>query len=417
MKLLWLCNMMPGKVKEAISGDKDASGLWVDRMLSGLRQQKDLTIHILCPGDGTRGHLDETCGYSTFSLGLPYVYRPQLEEAFRQELSSFQPDVVHIWGTEYAHTLAMVNACEKEALLDSTVISIQGLCSVYAGHYGEGLPYKVCQEYTFRDLVRRDNVEAQRKKFARRGQLEVAALKKARHVIGRTDWDRACTREINPSAQYHFCNETLREEFYSGRWDYATCRKHRVFASSCAYPVKGFHYLLEAFPEVLKHYPDATIAVTGQDLTKIPAYRLGSYQKYLLRLMKKNGLMGKVAFLGGLSAPKMKAAYLEANAFVLPSTIENSPNSLGEAMLLGVPCVAADVGGVSNMLISGKEGFVYQPTAPYMLAYYLETVFAMEDQAAAMGQAASVHAGQTHDYPANLDALLRIYRKIGREAR
>lgn len=415
MKLLWLCNMMPGKVKEAISGDKEASGLWVDRMLSGLRQQKDLTIRILCPGDGVRGALDENCSYSTFPLGLPYDYRPQLEEDFRRELREFQPDVIHIWGTEYAHTLALVNACEQEDLLDNTVISIQGLCSVYAGHYAEGLSESLCRGYTFRDLLRRDNIEKQRKKFALRGKLEVEALQKVRHVIGRTDWDRACARQINPRAQYHFCNETLREDFYEGQWDYDTCRKHRIFASSCAYPVKGFHYLLEAFPEVLRHYPDATIAVTGQDLTRIPAYRLGSYQKYLLRLMKEKDLLGKVEFLGGLSAPKMKAAYLEVNVFVLPSTIENSPNSLGEAMLLGVPCVAADVGGVSNMLARGKEGFVYQPTASYMLAYYIEKVFAMQDQAVSLGRAASAHAGKTHDYQTNLDDLLQIYRQIGRE--
>lgn len=415
MKLLWLCNMMPGKVKEAISGDKDASGLWVDRMLSGLRQQKDLTLRILCPGDGARGQLDGACSYATFSLGVPYEYRPRLEETFRQELRDFCPDVVHIWGTEYAHTLAMVNACEKESLLDNVVISIQGLCSVYAGHYTEGLPHKVCQAYTFRDLLRQDNIRQQQKKFARRGRWEVAALQKVRHVIGRTDWDKACTLSLNADAQYHFCNETLRQDFYSDGWDYGSCQKHRVFASSCAYPVKGFHYLLEAFPEVLKHYPDATISVTGTDLRQIPSYRLGSYQKYLLRLMKENGLMEKVEFLGGLSARKMKQAYLQANAFVLPSTIENSPNSLGEAMLLGVPCVAADVGGVSNMLTNGTEGFIYQPTASYMLAYYLKKVFAMEESAAELGQAAKDHAGRTHDYQMNLEELLHIYRTIRKE--
>ena len=87
--------------------------------------------------------------------------------------------------------------------------------------------------------------------------------------------------------------------------------------------------------------------------------------------------MDAVTFLGSLSGKQMKENYLKANVFVLPSTIENSPNSLGEAMLLGLPCAAADVGGVTDMLESGSEGIVFQGTAPYMLSDAIEKIFSM----------------------------------------
>ena len=411
MKLLWLCNMMPGKVKEKISGKAVSGGLWVDHVLAGLRQQ-GLSIHILCPGDGVKGELDEKCSYMTFKEGLPYVYLPELETGFGEELKKFQPDVIHIWGTEYGHTLAMVNAAEKAGVLDRVVVSIQGLCSVYAGHYAEGVPYRVQKENTFRDLVRRDNILQQQKKFALRGELEVAALKKVHHVIGRTDWDEACTKQVNPEVKYHFCNETLREPFYEGKWSYDGCKKRRIFASSCAYPVKGFHYLLEAFAEVVKDYPDATLAVPGKSFMNADKLRRTSYQKYLEELTRRYGLEDKLEFLGSLSAEGMKAAFLDANVFVLPSTIENSPNSLGEAMLLGVPCVSGDVGGVTNLMTHNEEGYVYQSTAPYMLAHYIKRVFAMKDQAQALGKAAREHAAKTHDPEKNLQDLLNIYREL-----
>lgn len=414
MKLLWLCNMVPGKVKEKISGKQVSGGLWVDHVLSDLRKQQDLIIHILCPGDGVRGQLDEKCSYATFQSGLPQEYRPEQEASFGEELKNFHPDVVHIWGTEYAHTLAMVNAAEKAGLLDKTVISIQGLCSIYAGHYAEGVPDAVRKEFTFRDAVRQDNILQQQKKFALRGENEIAALKKARHVIGRTDWDKACTARINPKAKYHFCNETLREPFYEGQWHYENCRKHRIFASSCAYPVKGFHYLLEAFGEVVKYYPDATLAVPGKSFLKMEKLRRTSYQKYLAKLAEDMGIADKIEFLGSLSAGEMKAQYLSANVFVLPSTIENSPNSLGEAMLLGVPCVSADVGGVTNLMAHNEEGYVYQSTAPYMLAYHIQQVFAMENKAEALGRRAHAHAANTHAPEKNLQDLLGIYRELAR---
>ena len=356
--------------------------------------------------------LDESTHFATVSTKLPYEYLPEVENFFRKELRDYGPDVIHIWGTEYAHTLAMVNAAEKEGFLDRVVISIQGLCSIYAGHYAEGLPQRVVRDATFRDILRRDNIVQQQKKFALRGELEVQALKKTGHVIGRTAWDKACTEQINPEAVYHFCNETLREPFFEDKWDYHACKKHRIFASSCIYPVKGFHYLLEAMAEVVKRYPDATITVPGNSFLTVPAVRQNSYQKYLAKLTRRYGLEDKIEFLGSLSAEGMKKAYLNANVFVLPSTIENSPNSLGEAMILGVPCVAADVGGVTTMMTHDAEGYVYQSTAPYMLAHYIETVFAMEENAASMGQAARAHALDTHDLETNLRDLLNIYREI-----
>ena len=412
MKLLWLCNILPGEVKEKITG-KPGSGLWMDHVLSDLRTVADITVRILAPNaEEAEGVLDENCSFSAFRTKGQFRYDPELEQWFGNELKQYKPDVMHIWGTEYAHTLAMVNAAERENLLDHTVVSIQGLCSIYAGHYAEGVPNRFFYGATFRDIIRRDNIWKQQKKFALRGALEVKALKKARHVIGRTAWDKACMELITPGAAYHFCNETLRQSFYNQTWQYDACRKHRIFASSCVYPVKGFHYLLEAFAEVVKRYPDATIAVPGKNFLNVDPLHQNSYHRYLSQLVRRHKLEDKICFLGKLSAEGMKQAYLEANVFAMPSTIENSPNSLGEAMLLGVPCVAADVGGVTTMMTHEKEGFVYQSTAPYMLAHYICQVFAMEDAAASLGQAAREHALCTHDPEKNLRDLLNIYNTL-----
>ena len=87
-----------------------------------------------------------------------HIYVPELEDFFREEIRSFQPDVIHSWGIEYHHALAMVNAAESENLLDRTVINIQGLCSVIAKHYVEGIPSPVQRFGSLRDLLRRDNL-------------------------------------------------------------------------------------------------------------------------------------------------------------------------------------------------------------------------------------------------------------------
>ena len=414
MKLLWLCNNAPGAVRSHLSGSPQSGVNWVDHVLSGLRKQQ-FTVRVLYRGSGTPGVIDETCSYAAIPETPAHIYVPELEARFREEIRSFQPDVIHSWGIEYHHALAMVNAAAAEGMLDHTVASIQGLCRFLAEHYTDGIPRKVQKSTTFRDFLRKDNILQQQEKFALRGQLETQALQKLRHVIGRTDWDRNCVLSVNPGLQYHFCNETLREDFYEGRWNYENCRKHRIFASSCAYPIKGFHYLLEAFGEVAAVYPDATLSVTGRSF--LPQglkenLRMGSYEKYLASLVRKYRLEDKICFLGDLSAGQMRQAFLDANVFALTSTLENSPNSLGEAMLLGVPSVAADVGGVCNLLTHETEGFIYESGDTEALAEKIMSLFAMEGDAAVLGEAARSHAEKTHAPDRNLRELINIYNAI-----
>ena len=414
MKLLWLCNSAPGVVRSHISGKPQSSVNWVDHVLSGLRS-RGFTVRILYRGTGEPGVIDETCSYAAISETPPHIYVPGLEEKFREEIRTFQPDVIHSWGVEFHHALAMVNAAEAEGKLDHMIASIQGLCRFLAEHYTDGIPEKVCRASTFRDLMRKDNILQQQEKFSLRGKLETASIEKLRHVIGRTDWDHNCVRSINPELTYHFCNETLREAFYEGHWNYESCAKHSVFASSCAYPIKGFHYLLEAFSQVVKAYPDATLSVTGGSFLSGDIkgkLRQGSYEKYLASLAKKYHLEEKIVFLGHLSADQMKQAYLDANVFVLPSALENSPNSLGEAMLLGVPCIAADVGGVRNLMHQGSDGIIYEPGDVQALAEGIAQLFAMKDKAAVVGEAARTHALRTHDPHKNLEDLIGIYNEL-----
>ena len=101
MKVLWLCNMMPGVVKQAITG-KEGNGLWVDHVLHDLRQQENLAIRVLCPGTPHQtGALDASCSYSTFRTKAPYTYLPEVESRFRQELKS------HWWSKKALRSVSL----------------------------------------------------------------------------------------------------------------------------------------------------------------------------------------------------------------------------------------------------------------------------------------------------------------------
>jgi hypothetical protein len=78
----------------------------------------------------------------------------KLEEQLAKVYDLINPDVIHVFGTEFPHTLSVINASEKTDRLDSTVVSIQGLVSIYAKHYTASIPEWVQHFYTLRDLIR-----------------------------------------------------------------------------------------------------------------------------------------------------------------------------------------------------------------------------------------------------------------------
>ena len=412
MKILWLVNTPLVKIKKQLGENGVTTGGWLEGISSELLKQKEIDLFVLFPYNKiVKGEIDNLKFAS-------FVESDDLNQAkiYESILQTEKPSVIHVFGTEFKHTLNFVKVCEKLNLLDKTVVSIQGLCSVYANHYFAGLPNKISNGKTLKEIIRGNSLKSQKQSFITRGENEIKALQIAKNVIGRTDWDKACSLQINPKLNYYFCNETLRDTFYKNNWDFDKCKKHSIFVSQAYYPIKGFHKVLEAMPEILKQFPDAKVFVTGKDLTNNLSFkeklRLGSYEKYLRRLIADNNLTDKIISLGMLDEEKMCKAYLNANVFVSASSIENSPNSVGEAMLLGTPVVSSDVGGVKNMLKHDEEGFVYPFDESYMLAHYVCELFKNKNLQIKFSENAKKHAAETHSKEKNLKQLLSIYKKL-----
>lgn len=418
MNILWLINVALPEASQLMDEAPTPFGGWLVNASRSLSEQSDRMLSVAFPKKGIESFLileGNTMKY--------YAFKPALEQNitdnycdlnFEEILEETKPDIVHIFGTECLHALLMINICNHKNI--KTVISIQGLVSIYARHYMASVPERVQRRFTFRDFIKRDNLKQQQKKFINMGKFEMKAIQRVKHVIGRTSWDRACTTQINPDVQYHFCNETLRDEFYKHTWDINQCEKFSIFVSQASYPIKGLHFMLEAMSFVLKRFPNAKLYIAGPDITKFDTLKeklkKSSYSQYIIELIQKYNLEDKVAFTGLLDEKQMCERYLNSNVFVCPSSIENSPNSLGEAMILGVPCVASDVGGVSDLLTHKEEGFVYQSDAPYMLAYYLCELFSKHELALCFSHNAREHALKTHNIEENLKALINIYQEI-----
>lgn len=415
MNIMWITNIPLPEASVLMSQKPSPFGGWLLSAATGLIARGGIRISVAFPQEGINEVLVLKGDKITF-YAFPPVDPKKIQTGVKniyleQILDTASPDIVHIYGTEYAHTLEMVNVCLTKNI--NVVISIQGLISICAKHYLECLPTRVQSKYTFRDFVKQDNLKQQQRKFAMRGSYEIEALQKVKHIIGRTTWDRACTFQINSDAHYHFCNEILRNEFYKHTWEINKCERNSIFVSQGSYPIKGLHLMFEAMPFILKRFPNTKLYVGGENVIKLDTLmdriKISSYGTYLKKLIKKYNLVDRVVFTGILNERQMCAQYLKSHVFVCSSTIENSPNSLGEAMILGVPSVSAYVGGIPDMIKHNTEGYLYQQNESNMLAHYICEIFQDDEKASRFSKLSRIRALYTHDLDKNISELIKIY--------
>lgn len=415
MKILWIVNTIFPYPAEKIGRKKSNFGGWLNGLADGLKElaNVELAIATLYNGKSVKKFNDGKITYYLIPGIFNEKYDRKLEKSWKEINDDFKPDLVHIHGTEYAHGLAYQNACEDV----KTIVSIQGLVSVISRVYLANIEIKdILKNITLRDILRRDNIIQAKNKFAKRGKYEKKIIKNADAILGRTTWDYANCKAINNKMNYYISNETLRNIFYDKNWNIDNIDRHTIFVSQANYPIKGFHYTIEAINIIKDIYPDVKLYVAGSNIiqrnTLKQKLKLTGYAKYLIKLIRKYNLNDNIIFLGILNETEMVDRLLKTNVFISPSAMENSSNSLGEAMLLGMPCVASNVGGTSDILEHKSEGFLYPYTEPAMLAEYIERYFEDSELCIKYGKNAKKKAIERHSAKENVEKIVKIYESV-----
>jgi len=418
MNVLWLSNVLFPDVCKELNIIPPSVGGW---MHSGATLLIDLNpsikLAVVCLYSGDKLKYIDNYAISYFLIpetGGNQSYNSKLEKYFKEIKLNFKPDIIHIHGTEYPHSLACLKACGS----NNVIVSIQGLVSIFAKYYLGGILEKeVRNNRSLRDFIRNDSLLQQQNRMKERGAYEIELIKSVKHIIGRTSWDSSNTWAINSNATYHFCNETLRPSFYKKRWDIKKCQKYSIFLSQAHYPIKGIQQIIKALPIILKHFPQTKVYVAGNDFMNTPWYKKNGFANYLEMLIKQTQVSkDKLIFLGTLNENQMAELYASSHVFLCPSAIENSPNSVGEAQLVGTPCLASYVGGTMDMIQDGKTGLLYRFEEIPLLAKQICRIFENDDLAISLSKKAHDVALIRHDKINNASQLNSIYKQMMNES-
>ena len=198
MKVLWLVSItIPAAADACGLQAKEIGGGWLSGALGGMTAAPDAPAITVASVDA-RAETLTVCSKNGVSFAL--VPTGSVEN-FSALLKKIAPDLVHIWGTEYAAARTIQQAAQAAGI--PVLVGIQGVMVDCALHLNDGVPARLLHSCAAQHLIDRHVpgglLDVNQARFDTLAQSEAAVLANARHVTGRTSFDRSAVKEITPA--------------------------------------------------------------------------------------------------------------------------------------------------------------------------------------------------------------------------
>lgn len=318
-------------------------------------------------------------------------------------VNEVQPDLIHIHGTEECFGII------QDAIKNIPIVfSIQGLMAPYTEKFFSGISFSDAKKYeSVTDKIKQVSIVNNFNYFSYRSVRERNYLCNAKYIMGRTFWDKNCTLALNPKRKYYVVNEILRPVFYEKQWKgFFSMHKISLVSIITAGIYKGMETLLKT-AAILKEYSNLSFE------WHIVGY--SHNEKWVKISEEVTGLKSaycNIIYHGKLDAEHVSDLLCRSDMYVHVSHIENSPNSVCEAMCLGMPVIATYAGGTCSLLEHEVDGILCQDGDPYVLAGSIIDYIKRPDIAYAYAKSARNRAIIRHDRKNVVKELLTTYHDV-----
>lgn len=413
MKILWIVNIVMPDLAEHIGIPIAASGSWMVDLSHGIAMNENNKLAIACVHgkEFRKIVLGNITYYMLPGTGKDMLfYSKKVEKHWRNVYEDFEPDIVHIHGTEYSHGLSFLR---KYPNIPS-IINIQGVLNKIKDVDFADVPLR---HYIFGRTIKqwlKMNGEIEMHFIHKKNaQYESEMFLRVDAVNGVGMWDNAIAKSINPSLKTYAIQYNLRDEFYSSRkWDIEKINRHTIFTNPGGIPLKGLHMLIKACALLKDKYPDIKIYVPGMNGINGNVIVTGAYSRYLNKLIKQLGMQGKIEFLGKQTCSQMIENSLKSHVAVIPSSIEGTSLILRESMFLGVPSIASFRGGMAEYVSNGVDGFLYDFPEYTSLAEYIDRLFSNDELCKKLSENAIKKGELAHARKSNVEAHEQMYIEV-----
>jgi len=410
MKVLWFEITIPGQYQDnrvPIAG-------WQDSLQDIVTSRQEIELYIAF--EGRKGMKCKSQDGVTYIPIIPnmnfwgshilryydslYLKR-KLLPIFRDIVDKIQPDVIHVFGTEWGlgeisnHTdipvVIHMMGCVAPYLNASFPPNYSIIDSIKGANLNLVKLYQILRTIHYKKTW----IEAEQNNF-----------KAVCNYMGRTSWDKAMCELFHPNCRYFHCNEALRPAFITGNrvWSPPLNKTLRLLTIGCTTHWKGMDTILK------------TANILKERSVDFEWHLVGKFPKYLKKeIEKKENLKFEdcnVKIIGFVNPDKLVTLLLSSNMYVHTAYIDNSPNTICEAQYLGVPIIATYVGGIPSLIDNSIDGILVPANAPYRLAY--EIILLSNDiERQLKYSSASIRKAHDRHNPENIyNELMFCYRSL-----
>jgi glycosyltransferase involved in cell wall biosynthesis len=326
MKILWLAPF-------PYSSKTTHPAPWISSLAKELVQMKGIEITILNYSQDCKSEV-EFQDYAP-NIKLIFVRSPGLFidlctlgslriKRLKKQIKNCGPfNAIHIHGSEHQYEYCVSKNDTH------VVMSIQGVLSEYLKYLEPaGSIKKYLSWYIY-------------------SRLELRGFKRVNNFSCRTNWDKAIVHAINPAAKIFTIWEVIRAEFTLSN---KANKGEHIYFTGGSNPLKGLDIAVAAFAGFRKQ-----VKYKGQ------LFVAGNVKKADYERIKKNvdeSTFKAIKFTGIIGTPEIIAIQKSSFCHLHPSLIDNSPNSICESQLMGLPVIATPKGGVSSLVQNGITGLL-----------------------------------------------------------
>lgn len=400
MKVLWFSNT--ASLGEHILNNRATSGGWIIALDTYIQKHVELHIAfhyhkehpafkygnthyhpIFAPLSKRRLILNKFWRYK--------IYDKEYLDKYISIINLIQPDLIHIHGTEnsFSSILHHTNI--------PVVVSIQGIINAIYSKLND-----ITHSYSLDWKLR---ITQQR--FKAMAFIERKYSNEIKYIISKSVWNSRISTLMAPNAKIWQINNILREQFYLNNWNNNNLDREMIVLTTTLSDgvLKGFDVITK-IAELLHSYEiKFEWRIIGIDINS----RVVSSAK---RKVQNNLSKFNIKLIGRLNESELINALLDATFYITCSRMENSPNNLNEALMLGIPTIASYSGGTGTFINDTEDGILVQDGDVYGFAGAIVWLFNHPNIAIAMSKAARERALLRHKKENIGENVLNVYKSI-----